>query len=204
MPIFRRIFFNWMYLKQPPWDTGISPPELMTFIGAHKPGYALDLGCGTGTNAITLARHGWHVTGVDFARRGIRIARDKAAKAGVSIDFKIADVTRLDDLEGQFDLILDIGCFHGLSEAGKKIYVENLERLMAPQGSFLMYGFFESTGDGVKPEDLNVFEPGGLELIHRKDGFDRGSRPSAWVEYKRKPSELQPLRSYDNQLSSRR
>ncbi|HZD55845.1 MAG TPA: class I SAM-dependent methyltransferase, partial [Anaerolineales bacterium] len=71
MKILRRIFFNLWYYREPPWDTGISPPELLAFIESHPAGQALDLGCGTGTNVITLARNGWQVTGVDFAPRAI-------------------------------------------------------------------------------------------------------------------------------------
>ncbi|MEW6615857.1 MAG: methyltransferase domain-containing protein [Thermodesulfobacteriota bacterium] len=62
------LMFMWRYFRgQTPWDTNITPPEVMEFIQKTSPGRALDLGCGTGTNGITLARHGWKVTGVDFA-----------------------------------------------------------------------------------------------------------------------------------------
>jgi methylase of polypeptide subunit release factors len=67
MKIFRKLFFNLWYFRDPPWDTGISPPELIDFINSNPPGKALDIGCGTGTNAIRLAKEGWRVTGVDFA-----------------------------------------------------------------------------------------------------------------------------------------
>jgi SAM-dependent methyltransferase len=189
MSLFRRFFFNWMYLGQPPWDTGISPPELMAFIEEQHPGRALDLGSGTGTNAITLALHGWEVTAVDFARRGISLARRKALAEGVDISFHVADVTRLDFLQGQFDLILDIGCFHGLTRGGRRDYVENLQRLLGPGGTFLMYGFVCNPGNGwsgVTVEDLKAIEDGGFELIDRMDGTERDIRPSAWVKYRRR------------------
>jgi SAM-dependent methyltransferase len=44
----------------------VPPSEVMDSIARTPPGTALDLGCGTGTNAIAVARHGWRVTGVDF------------------------------------------------------------------------------------------------------------------------------------------
>src|SRR5260370_14518015 len=82
-------------------DTGVSPPELVSVVegpGKLEPGKALDLGCGTGTNSIYLARHGWETTGVDFVPRAIAQARRKAAAAGASPRFLVGDVTRLTDL----------------------------------------------------------------------------------------------------------
>jgi SAM-dependent methyltransferase len=196
MSSLRRLFFNWMYLRRPPWDTGISPPELIAFISSNPPGRALDLGCGTGTNAITLARHGWTVTAVDFALRGVIRARKKAALAGVAIDFRVADVTRLDNLEGTFDLILDIGCFHGLSRDGQLAYAENLARFLVPRGTYLMYGFFRppgSNGPGMLPDGLRAFDTDSFELVERVDGFDRQNRPSAWVTYRRKIKSERPM-----------
>ena len=94
--------FEWRYWRgNTPWDTNITPPEVMEFIAASPPGKALDLGCGTGTNAITLARHGWQATGVDFAPKAIRAARRKAKQAGFEIDFHCADASDLAMLTGR-------------------------------------------------------------------------------------------------------
>ena len=189
MSFTRRLFFNLFYFRHPPWDTGISPPELLDFLANHPPGQALDLGCGTGTNAITLTRHGWQVIGIDFAYRAIQAARRKARQAGLSVDLQVGDVTRLEGISGSFDLVLDIGCFHGLDPAGMQAYVANLDRLLAPQGTFLMYGFFREEagpGPGMLPTDLNRFSPR-FELAHREDSTDRQQRASVWLTYHRKP-----------------
>jgi cyclopropane fatty-acyl-phospholipid synthase-like methyltransferase len=162
MSLTRRIFFNFSYFRKPPWDTGISPPELLEFISSHPPGKALDLGCGTGTNAVTLAKAGWQVTGVDFARRAIQVARRKIRQAGVNVDLRVGDVTRLDDLRGPFDLILDIGCYHGLATQGKQTYRENIQRLLAPAGYYLLYAFFRPPAEnrpGLLEEDIQAFFP---------------------------------------------
>lgn len=188
MSLARRLFFNLFYFSNPPWDTGISPPELLTYLASHPAGRALDLGCGTGTNVITLARQGWQVTGVDFARRAIQIARRKARQAGVSIDLRVGDVTRLEGVSGPFDLILDIGCFHGLDPAEMQVYISNLDRLLASQGTFLMYGFFReeaSSGPGMLPSDLNRFSPV-FDLVRREDSTDRQQRASVWLTYCRR------------------
>jgi SAM-dependent methyltransferase len=185
MSLARRLRFQLKYFWNPPWDTGISPPELLQFIAEHPPGCALDLGCGTGTNVITLARHGWQVTGIDFAWRAIKMARRKTRKAGVDADLRVGDVLQLDDLTGQFDLILDIGCFHSLPVDGKQTYFENLERFLAPQGYFLMYGFFRGageTGPGMLEQDVEIITAR-LRPVSRVDGTGRDSRPSVWLTY---------------------
>lgn len=181
----RKLFFNFSYYQKPPWDTGVTPPELMEFIATHPPGRALDLGCGSGTNVITLALHGWQVTGIDFAPRAIAIARRKARRAGVTVDLRVGDVTRLKGIFGPFDLVLDIGCFHSLSREEKIAYVNNLPRLLASGGKYLMYAFFKDAGEsgpGLLPDDLNLLSAH-LHLVSRKDGTERGLRRSAWFTY---------------------
>jgi 2-polyprenyl-3-methyl-5-hydroxy-6-metoxy-1,4-benzoquinol methylase len=186
--MFRKLFFNFHYLKNPPWDTGISPPELIQFIENHSPGRALDLGCGTGTNAITLAINDWQVTGVDFARKALRLARSKAKTAGVQVDFHYADVSRLSGIAGPFDLVLDIGCFHGLPANAKTRYLTNLDHLLSEHGSFMIYTFLCGPGQqgiGLADTDLNYLLSN-YHLVDRKDGTERGQRLSAWFIFDRK------------------
>jgi SAM-dependent methyltransferase len=80
-------------------------------------GRALDLGCGRGTHAITLARRGWRTTGVDLVPRALAAARERANSAGQQVTFIMGDVTDLPAEVGTgYRLVLDIGCFHGLAE----------------------------------------------------------------------------------------
>ena len=187
MSLFRRLFYQYTYLRKPPWDTGISPPELMAFISQHTPGKALDLGCGTGTNAITLAKNGWQVTGVDFVGKAVRTARRKAKTAGFQVEFRRADVTRLPGIVGPFDLILDIGCFHSLSQQGKSNTIKNIEKLLAANGSYMLYAFFkepDSPGPGLIEDDITRLATH-LKLARRVEGLDRGQRVSAWFWFEK-------------------
>src|SRR5438128_3257238 len=119
------MFFRAAYLFGfKPWDSGVPPPELVSVVEGPErltPGHALDLGCGTGTNSIYLAQHGWQTTGIDFVPRAINAARRKAAAAGVSPRFIVGDVTRLTELGvgSGYDLLLDLGCFHSIPETGR-------------------------------------------------------------------------------------
>jgi cyclopropane fatty-acyl-phospholipid synthase-like methyltransferase len=183
--LLRRLFFNLWYFRRPPWDTGITPPEVNAFISVNPPGRALDMGCGTGTNVITLAKNGWQVVGVDFAAKAIRSARRKANTAGVRAEFRVGDVSRLEGVDGQFDLVLDIGCFHSLTPPAKAAYADQLTRLLAPGGTFLLYTFIsqpDETGSGLQPGELQLLTSR-FKLAERQDGSDRGRRPSAWLRF---------------------
>jgi hypothetical protein len=86
-------------------------------------------------------------------------------------------------------LILDIGCFHNLIGEDISHYIQNLERLLAPGGSFLMYGFFKDPQEsepGLLEDDINRLASY-FELVKRQDGTERGWRPSAWFTF-RKPT----------------
>jgi cyclopropane fatty-acyl-phospholipid synthase-like methyltransferase len=186
--VLRRLFFQFSYYQKPPWDTGISPPELIEFIESHPPGRAIDIGCGTGTNVITLARSGWTVTGVDFAPRAIHLARQKVKSAQVQAELSVADASKLAGITGPFDLALDIGCFHSLAGRSQEDYLDQLDRILAPGGFWLMYGFFQteenSASPGLREADVDRLSTR-LALLSRRDGFNRGQIPSAWFLFQR-------------------
>jgi 2-polyprenyl-3-methyl-5-hydroxy-6-metoxy-1,4-benzoquinol methylase len=183
---FRQLKFNTSYLfGNAPWDSGISPPELYDFIAAHPAARALDIGCGTGTNLITLATAGWQVTGFDFAPRAVNMAKRKARNANIQAEIFTDDATQMKKVHGQFNLALDLGCFHGIEN--KQDYLTQLTRILAPNGFWLMYGFFKAgplqPGPGLVDSDLDMIPARGLALVSRKDGFDKKERPSAWFLY---------------------
>lgn len=183
----RSLKFNLSYFGKAPWDTGISPPELYDFIASHPAARALDIGCGTGTNVITLANAGWQVTGFDFASRAIQIAKRKIKHADIQADVFTDDATRMKKVRGQFELALDLGCFHGIDN--KADYLNQLPRILAPNGFWLMYGFFKPDaalpGPGLVQSDIEMISTQGLTLLSRTDGFDRRERPSAWFLYQK-------------------
>jgi len=186
--MFRRLNFNLWYLRKPPWDSGISPPELLEFIKSHEAGKAIDLGCGTGTNVITLAKAGWQVTGVDFASRAIQTAKGKLKKEKVQAELHVRDVTKLKGIHGPFDLVLDIGCFHGLSQAGMQDYLNPLDRILAPNGFWLMYGFFKpsslQSGPGLVETEIDRISSR-FNLLSRQNGLDKYERTSAWFLFQK-------------------
>ncbi len=114
-----------------PWDSGKSCEELLRVLdtGRLTGGTVLEFGCGTGTNAVELARRGFVVTAVDVAEPAIRMARDKARAAAVTVDFRVADVLT-DDLGGPYDILFDRGVYHGVRTIDLKRFQEFLRKSM--------------------------------------------------------------------------
>jgi SAM-dependent methyltransferase len=175
----RRLWFGlWYWLpRRPPWDTGVTPPELERFVASHPAGRALDLGCGTGTNVVYLARHGWSSVGVDFAGRAIAKARRRAREAGVACTFLTGDVTRI-AVPGSFDLALDIGCLHSIPPGGRAAYAAGLARVVRPGGTYLLYAFAPGgPAFGLTSEDVRTTFAGAFDVVGVEEGK---GRPSAW------------------------
>jgi SAM-dependent methyltransferase len=129
-----------------PWDTGEVPAELRAVVegeSAPAAGPALDLGCGTGTQAVYLAQRGWRVTGVDDVEQPLRRARARGAAAGVEVRWVKADVARLGEagLTPGYELVLDRGCFHGLPDDGRAAYARDVSALAAPGAVLLLMSF---------------------------------------------------------------
>lgn len=184
--LIQRLAFNFWYLRKPPWDTRVTPPEVKAFANQHPPGRALDLGCGTGTNMIYLAERGWETVGVDYAPKAIRAAKRRIKDSAYSAHFFVDDVTKLNKVVGRFDLILDMGCYHNLGEGEKDSYIKNLIRYLAPGGYYLLYVFFRSTdkspGPGAIEADLTRISDY-FHIRSREDGLERETRPSAWLTF---------------------
>jgi cyclopropane fatty-acyl-phospholipid synthase-like methyltransferase len=166
-----------------PWDTGESPPELLDFLRENHAGRALDLGCGTGTNAITINNFGWDVIGVDSSYFAIRRAIEKTMCQAREVDFRRLDVSHLKGIEGPFDLILDIGCFHSLSSTARARYTQRVNQLIAPEGTYMLYTWL-GDADSASPqaptqeEISRSFKPI-FTSIDSKVGTEK-ERASAW------------------------
>ena len=68
-----------------PWQIDRPQPEVLRLLEEGKfESPVLDLGCGAGDNAIELARRGYRVLGMDLVPEALRMAREKAEKAGLA------------------------------------------------------------------------------------------------------------------------
>jgi len=183
-----------------PWDTGISPPELMEAIsGPHAlpAGRALDIGCGTGTNSLTLAMRGWQVLGVDFAEPAIVQANIKAAneydeitRMGGSVRFLCADVTCLEAPSIAYTLVFDLGCLNGIPYLLRSSYARIVAEQAAPGALFLLYTHLPNPDRkgplGCSPEEIDQLFGRAFVVERREMGYDLGSAVSMWIWLYRK------------------
>jgi SAM-dependent methyltransferase len=190
------IVFRVMYrVGFKPWDSGVSPPELEELIEgpqARKPGKALDLGCGTGTNSIYMTEHGWDVTGIDFVPRAITVAREKTAATRVSPRFIVGDVTRLGELgigDG-FGLVLDLGCLHGIPEDRRDAYAAGVTAATIPGADFLVWGFYAPPSFLIRVKltraDVERHFGGAWEIVRAWGGEHPGRFRGGWYHLKRR------------------
>ena len=166
--MWRRAAYAWSYrFGKTPWDTGVTPPEVVELLGELSPGRALDLGCGTGTNVAYLARRGWRADGVDGSARAIAIAR--ASVGGTQgVGLYEGDVTRLErlPLADPYDLVLDIGCFHSIGSSRRDAYARGVAARTREGGRLFVFAFARRRTLGVTPVEMHDrfapwFEPVG-------------------------------------------
>ena len=134
-----RFDFTERYAKgDTPWDSGRPSTELLGALdgGKLKGKTALEIGCGTGLNAIELATRGFRVTAVDPVEQPLKIARGRARDAKVTVDFRVADFLK-DDLGGPYDVLFDRGVYHVLRRIDLEGFQKAIERVTRPGSLWL-------------------------------------------------------------------
>ena len=116
-----------------PWDTGRPSSELQRVIAEEniRPCRAIELGCGSGTNAVWLAQQGFDVTAVDLSSLAISRARERAAAEHAKVRFVCADVLNPPDL-GSYDFVFDRGCYHVVRRIDVQAYLRTLKLVTHP------------------------------------------------------------------------
>lgn len=177
-----------------PWDTGTPDPLLVEMVESRAiaPGRTLEVGCGTGTNAIFLAERGFEVLGVDISPLAVEKAREKAQGR---CHFETVDFLAAAPPGGPFQFVFDRGCFHVFDEDRERArFAERVAAQLAEGGAWLsLIGSTEGPPRDVGPprrsarDVIDAIEPS-LEIVtFRSAEFGvEGEDLKAWLCLSRK------------------
>jgi SAM-dependent methyltransferase len=184
-----------------PWDTNEPDDHLVKLIGTKTilPGKALEVGCGTGTNSIWLARQGFSVLGVDIAQAAIDLANKKKNGQSLSCEFALLDFLHSNNLAQSYDLVFDRGCFHSFDEEKDRLlFVRHVSRVLKPNGIWVsVIGSTEGAPREMGPprrtasDVIKAIEPE-LEILELRSVFFEANlpfTPQAWLCVARKRKE---------------
>jgi len=164
-------FFDVAYDGTPPWDIGRPQATIVRLAEAGEiTGSVLDVGCGTGENALYLAERGIgenalylaergiQVVGVDAAPVAIERAEAKARDRGIGVEFLVWDAFRLAEFGRIFDTAIDVGLFHSFQDEERPVYAKNLHAVLEPGGRYVMLCWSERNEWGYGPRRVTKEE----------------------------------------------
>ncbi|MGQ9655951.1 MAG: class I SAM-dependent methyltransferase [Thermodesulfobacteriota bacterium] len=181
-----------------PWDIGRPDFNLVEMVTERpiEPCKALDIGCGTGDNAIWLSQQHFDVTGIDTSEMAIERATEKALEARVKCTIAVIDFITSKIEGAPFGFVFDRGCFHSLdSYDARRRFAENVHAHLANDGLWLsIIGNADEKRLGPGPPQrtardiVNAVETHFeiLSLVSGHFGSNRPTPPRAWICLMRK------------------
>ena len=173
--------------------------------GRVKPGPTLEIGAGTGTNAIWMVERGFDVLGVDISPVAVEKAHAKMGESALSCRFTARDFLGAPPPDGPFQFVFDRGCFHMFDEPGERQrFAAQVAAALAPNGLWLsLIGSTEGPPREVGPprrsarEVTLAIEPT-LEIVELRSAEFRGHGAKAWFCLSRQRTmPVQPSTGYD-------
>jgi SAM-dependent methyltransferase len=144
--LLQRMHRNWdeiytkLKLNEIPWHSEKPDMEFMELIESNKvkPEKVLDVGCGAGTDALYLASKRCDVTAVDKSFEAIRIAKERAKRSDVKVNFIADDFMKIQFGMEVFDFINDRGCFHHMNHNKREPYAAKINDVLKPNGFYYL------------------------------------------------------------------
>ncbi len=194
--------FNEMYQNgDTPWELDRPDANLIREVVERKilPCKTLEMGCGSGSNAIWLAQQGFDVTGTDYSPLAIEKAKEKALEKNLEdhkLKLYVNDFLTQKVGDGDFEFLFDRGCFHTFADHEDRVrFAENANAHLIPKGRWLS---LIGNADAPKREDgppvrtakeiIDVVEPY-FEILSLVAGFfdsKRETPPRNWICYMQK------------------
>ncbi|OQA22687.1 MAG: Ubiquinone biosynthesis O-methyltransferase [Chloroflexi bacterium ADurb.Bin360] len=130
------------------------------------PAAVLDIGCGTGSLSLVLARLGYDVTGTDLSAAMLIRAKAKTKAAGLSIRFRVMDASKPDFSGPQFDAIVCRHVLWALPEPA--LALQRWSELLAPRGRLVLIEGYWHTGTGLQSQQVMELLPPAFTAVKVK------------------------------------
>lgn len=172
-----------------PWDTGQPEALLVDFVtsGGVKPARTLEIGAGTGTNAVWLAERGFDVLGVDVSPLAVEQARAKMKDRDLRCRFATLDFLAAPVPYGPFHFVFDRGCFHVFDQSEERAhFARRVAAALVPGGLWLsLIGSTEGPPREVGPprrsaREVAVAVEPALEILELRSAEFRSHDAKAW------------------------
>lgn len=160
----------------------------------------LEVGCGTGDNALWLASQGFDVTAIDGSPLAIQMALQKVVQSGISCDFRVADFMNEKISDTPYGFIFDRGCFHGFDlDSERSEYAKNVYQYLDQDGLWLsLIGSSDCTREGEGPpqrsaKDIIIAVEPYFEILALYTSFfdsDQETPARIWVCLMRRRDEI--------------
>jgi methyl halide transferase len=170
------------------WDTNVPDENLVRLINSKivSPCKTLEIGCGTGTNSLWLARQGFSILGVDISQEAVDLANRKKENQSLLCDFAQMDFLRDESLPQSFDFVFDRGCFHVFDQEKERIlFARQVSRVLRTNGSWVsLVGSTEGSRRDAGPprrtaiDVVKAIEPY-LEILELRSVLFQTNSPSA-------------------------
>ena len=147
------------YRGRPPWEIGRPQRAFMELEEAGRIGASvLDVGCGTGENALHLAERGHDVWGIDISSVAVERAMVKSHARRLPVVFLAADALEPEAVGRTFDTVIDCGCWHTLSDDDRPRYAASMQALTQPGSGLHIMCFSEAEPPGWGPRRVTQSE----------------------------------------------
>ena len=189
----RQAYFQDIYQKGSAaldWNFGAAGHKLIELVidnTIKRGSKILDIGSGPGNEAIFLAKQGMEVTGLDLNSEAIKLSKKLANLQEVTVKFVQGDAVKLPFKNSSFDVVNDTFVFHHFEKTIRKIYAQEVNRVLKKDGIFILRGFsckmtsgsgpFRLTGNEILEAFMPYFEVENLSLFRN---IPTAKRPDQW------------------------
>lgn len=129
----------------------------------------LETGCGSGTNIWMVAKEGFDAYGIDLSGEGILLAQKMLDNYGVYANLSVQDMCFLKFEDSFFDVVFDVFSSYCLSKKEHLVYLQEIKRVLKPEGLFFSYFPAKQSDTFLLPEDALFIDPDTLASVTRKD-----------------------------------